>query len=155
MTQSMMSMMSAVQCGSNYTMHAAGFLDGLLSMSYEKFMLDLDLCAALHTYLAGMQINDDTLGLDALREGGPGAHMFGCAHTLAHYETAYWDSGLNDDLPFETWSEQGSDDAMIRANRKWQQTLADYQMPPMDDATDEALKDFMARRKASMDDAWY
>ena len=155
MTQSMMSMMSAVQCGANYILHSAGFLDGLLSMSYEKFMLDSDFCGALHSYLKGFQINDDTLGVEALREGGPGEHMFGTAHTLSHYESAYWDSGLNDDQPYESWSEQGSEDSMLRANRKWKKTLADYQVPPMDEATDEALNDFITRRKASMDDAWY
>ncbi len=155
MTQSMMSMMSAVQGGANYILHSAGFLDGLLSMSYEKFVLDLDLCGALHTYLGGLQVNDATLGLDALREGGPGAHMFGTSHTLAHYETAYWDSGLNDDQPFESWSEQGSEDSMTRANRKWKQALAEYQMPPMEEASNEAFIDFVARRKASLDDAWY
>ncbi len=79
MTQSMFSMLAAVQCGANYILHSAGFLDGLLSMSYEKFVMDLDLCAALHTYLRGLEVNDDTLGLEALREGGPGAHMFGVA----------------------------------------------------------------------------
>ena len=155
MTQGLMSMMSAVQCGANYILHSAGFLDGLLSMSYEKFMLDSDLCGALHSYLAGFEVNDDTLGLDALREGGPGAHMFGSAHTMAHYQNAYWDSSMNDDLTYETWSEQGSEDSMLRANRRWKKTLQDYQAPAIEEAIDDALQDFVARRKASMQDAWY
>jgi len=155
MTQSTMSMMSAVQCGANYILHSAGFVDSLLSMSYEKFILDTDLCGALHSYLNGFEINDDTLGLDALREGGPGQHMFGTAHTLAHYQTAYWESQTNDDQPYESWLEQGGDSAMIRANRIWKKTLQAYQAPAMDESIDDALKDFIARRKASMDDAWY
>mgnify|MGYP000414180213 CR=1 FL=1 len=154
-TQGMMSMMSAIQGGANYILHSAGFLDGLLSMSYEKFMMDTDICGALHAYLNGFEINDDTLGIESLREGGPGQHMFGTAHTLAHYETAYWDTDLNDDQPYETWSEQGGDDAMIRANRKWKQVLADYKAPHMDADKEEALQDFVARRKAEMKDAWY
>jgi len=155
MTQSMMSMMSAVQCGANYLLHSAGFLDGLLSMSYEKFIMDVDVCGALHAYMQGLEINDDSLGIDALREGGPGEHMFGAAHTLAHYETAYWDSGLNDDQPFESWSEQGEEDSMVRANRKWKQMLAEYQSPHLDESTDEALREFVDKRKSSMEDAWY
>jgi trimethylamine--corrinoid protein Co-methyltransferase len=155
MSQSMMSMMSAVQCGGNYILHSAGFLDGLLSMSYEKFVLDTDICGALHTYLGGIKVDEDTLALDALREGGPGEHLFGTAHTLAHYETAYWDSGLNDDQPYESWSEQGGEDAMLRANHKWKKTLADYQPPNLDMGIDEQLKGFVAERKASMKDAWY
>ena len=155
MTQSVLSMMSAIQCGAHYILHSAGFLDGLLSMSYEKFMLDADLCAALHAYLAGLAVDEDTLGIEALAEGGPGKHLFSTAHTLRHYETAYWDSALNDDQPFETWFEQGEENAMARANRSWKQTLETYQAPPIDAAVDEALKDFIAARKSSMEDRWY
>lgn len=155
MTQSMMSMMSAVQCGANYILHAAGFLDGLLSMSYEKFIFDTDVCGALHTYLNGVAVTEDSLGIDALKEGGPGEHMFGTAHTLSHYKTAYWDSHLNDDRPWETWSETGSEDSMTRANRAWKKILQDYQAPPLDDDIDGQLKEFVAGKKASMDDAWY
>ena len=151
----MMSMMSAVHCGAHYILHSAGFLDGLLSMSYEKFMWDTDICSALHTYYKGVEINDDTLGLDSLLEGGPGAHMFGTAHTMAHYETAFWDSAMNDDQTYESWTEQGEADAMLRANRRWKQTLQEFEAPAMDEGLDEALKDFVATRKASMDDAWY
>ncbi|MBS0125430.1 trimethylamine methyltransferase family protein [Thetidibacter halocola] len=155
MQQSMMSMMSAIQGGANYILHTAGFLDGLLSMSYEKFVMDCDMAGALHSYLAGIEVTEDTLGFDALAQNGPGEHMFGTDHTLRHYETAYWDSGLNDDLPFETWEERGALDSAQRANARWKETLNNYQPPPIDIATDEALRDFIARQKASMPDAWY
>jgi trimethylamine--corrinoid protein Co-methyltransferase len=155
MSQSVMSMMSAVQCGANFILNAAGFLDGLLSMSYEKFMLDCDLSGSLHAYLRGLEVNDETLAVDALREGGPGRHLLTTAHTLAHLETAYWDSALNDDRPFETWSEEGGADAMTRANRMWKDRLAAYQAPPLDTGVDEALREFVARKKASRQDAWY
>ncbi len=155
MQQSMMSMMSAIQSGGNYILHSAGFLDGLLSMSYEKFIMDTDVCGALHAYLNGVKVNEDTLGFDALAENGPGEHMFGCAHTMRHYKTAYWDSGFTDDLPFETWSESGGEDGMMRANRQWKKRLADYQAPPLDVAKDDALKEFIAKKKASVEDAWY
>ncbi len=155
MTQGVISMLSAVQCGANFILHAAGFLDGLLSMSYEKFMLDADLCGALHSYLKGVEVSENALALDAFREVGPGNHFFGCAHTMANYETAYWDSALNDDETHETWSERGGEDAMTRANRAWKQTLDAYETPYLDPATDDALKDFVARRKSEMGDAWY
>jgi trimethylamine--corrinoid protein Co-methyltransferase len=93
MTEGTMSMLAAIHCGANFILHSAGFLDGLLSMSYEKFMLDADLCGALHTYLDGVKIDENQLAEDAFTEVGPGNHFFGSAHTLANYETAYWDSG--------------------------------------------------------------
>ena len=83
MNEGTMSMLAAVHCGANFILHSAGFLDGLLSMSYEKFVMDTDFCGALHTYLDGVKIDDNQLALDAFREVGPGNHFFGCAHTLA------------------------------------------------------------------------
>ncbi len=155
MNESTMSMLAAVHCGANFILHSAGFLDGLLSMSYEKFMMDADYCGALHTYLDGVTIDDNQLALEAFREVGPGNHFFGCAHTMANYETAFWDSGVADNEPFEKWEAAGSHDAAFRANRKWKQALADYEAPPLDEAIDDALQDFMARRKAQTEDAWY
>ncbi|PTE14992.1 trimethylamine methyltransferase family protein [Pseudogemmobacter blasticus] len=155
MTEGTMSMLAAVHCGANFILHAAGFLDGLLSMSYEKFMLDDDLCGALHAYLDGVKIDDDQLAVDAFAEVGPGNHFFGCSHTMAHYETAFWDSGLADNEPFEKWEAAGSEDAATRANRAWKLRLAEYEAPPLDEGLRDGLRDFVARRKAEVADAWY
>ncbi|MCW3783661.1 trimethylamine methyltransferase family protein [Defluviimonas salinarum] len=155
MTESVMSMLAAIHCGANFILHSAGFLDGLLSMSYEKFMLDADLCGALHSYLDGVKIDDNQLAVDAFAEVGPGNHFFGCAHTMANYETAFWDSETADNEPFEKWEANGSTDAATRANRLWKEKLREYQAPHLDEGIDEALKDYIAKKKASMPDAWY
>jgi len=155
MTEGTMSMLAAIHCGANFILHSAGFLDGLLSMSYEKFMLDADLCGALHSYLDGVKVDDDQLAVDALAEVGPGNHFFGCSHTMAHYETAFWDSELSDNEPFEKWEAAGSTDAATRANRAWKQRLAEFEAPPMEAGMREALESFVARKKAAVDDMWY
>lgn len=155
MNEGTVSMLAAVHCGANFILHSAGFLDGLLSMSYEKFVMDADFCGALHTYLDGVKVDDNQLALDAFREVGPGHHFFGCAHTMANYETAFWDTEIADNEPFEKWEAAGSGDAATRANRKWKRALAEYQPPPLDAGVDEALQDFMSRRKGEMEDAWY
>ncbi|MEN8741606.1 MAG: trimethylamine methyltransferase family protein [Phaeobacter gallaeciensis] len=155
MQQSMMSMMSAIQGGANFILHSAGFLDGLLSMSYEKFVMDCDMAGALHAYMKGIEVNEDTLGFDALAQNGPGEHLFGTDHTLRHYQTAYWDSALNDDQPFETWSEQGEIDSAQRANQRWKAILNTYEAPALDAGIDEALCDFISCKKESMPDAWF
>jgi len=155
MNEGTMSMLAAVHCGANFILHSAGFLDGLLSMSYEKFVLDTDFCGALHSYLDGVVIDDNQLAVEAFKEVGPGAHFFGSAHTMANYQTAFWDSELADNDPFEKWELAGSADAAKRANALWKKRLAEYQAPPLDPAKDEALTDFVARRKAAAPDAWY
>ncbi|ODT07602.1 MAG: trimethylamine methyltransferase [Mesorhizobium sp. SCN 65-20] len=155
MNEGTMSMLAAVHCGANFILHSAGFLDGLLSMSYEKFVMDADFCGALHTYLDGVKIDDNQLALDAFREVGPGNHFFGCAHTMANYETAFWDSAIADNEPYEKWEAAGSVDAASRANKRWKTMLAEYEAPPLDPGIDEALREYMTRKKASMEDAWY
>ncbi|MBD1547088.1 trimethylamine methyltransferase family protein [Roseibium aggregatum] len=155
MGEGTMSMLAAVHCGANFILHSAGFLDGLLSMSYEKFVMDTDLCGALHTYLDGVTVDDNSLALDAFPEVGPGNHFFGCAHTMANYQTAFWDSDMADNEPFEKWSDAGSVDAATRANRLWKKRLEDYQAPEIDGSVDEALQAYVARKKASVEDQWY
>jgi len=155
MNEGTMSMLAAVHCGANFILHSAGFLDGLLSMSYEKFVMDADFCGALHTYLDGVRIDDNQLALDAFREVGPGNHFFGCAHTMANYETAFWDSEIADNEPFEKWEAAGGADAATRANRQWKKMLAEYEAPPLDEGIDDALRDFIDRGKAATVDAWY
>lgn len=156
MQEGVMSMLSAVHCGANFILHSAGFLDGLLSMSYEKFVMDADFCGALHSYLAGVVVDDNTLAMDAFTEVGPGSHFLGSAHTMRNYQTAFWDSGLSDNEPFEKWSQEGgSTDMAARANRQWKKSLAEYEAPPLDVAVDEALQDFVNRKKSALPDAWY
>jgi len=155
MTEGTMSMLSAINSGANFILHSAGFLDGLLSMSYEKFMLDADLCGALHSYLDGIKVDDNELALDAFKEVGPGNHFFGCAHTMANYETAFWDSDLADNEPFEKWEIAGSTDAATRANGLWKKRLAEFEAPAMDAGIRQGLEEFVAAKKAETKDMWY
>ena len=155
MMEGTMSMLAAIHCGANFILHSAGFLDGLLSMSYEKFMLDADLCGALHSYLDGVVINNDTLAVEAFAEVGPGNHFFGCAHTMAHYETAFWDSDLSDNEPFEKWEAAGSTDAATRANALWKKRLAEFEAPALDDGVAQGLREFVEAKKTAVEDAWY
>ncbi len=155
MQEGVMSMLSAVHCGANFILHSAGFVDGLLAMSYEKFVMDTDFCGALHSYMAGVVVDDNTLAMDAFEEVGPGSHFLGSAHTMRNYQTAFWDSALSDNEPFEKWSEAGSTDMATRANARWKKTLAEYEAPPLDIAIDEALLDYVERTKRAKPDAWY
>ncbi|RUS60491.1 trimethylamine methyltransferase [Pseudorhodobacter sp. E13] len=155
MTEGTMSMLSAIHCGANFILHSAGFLDGLLSMSYEKFMLDADLCGALHSYLDGIKVDDNQLALDAFKEVGPGNHFFGCAHTMGNYETAFWDSDLADNEPFEKWEAAGSTDAATRANTLWKKRLAEFEAPALDAGIRQGLEEFVAAKKSAIKDMWY
>ena len=155
MQESTASMMSGILAGSNMVFHAAGWLEGGLTMGYEKFVMDLDHCGMMLRMLSGLTVDAEGLAAEAYREAGPGEAFLGTAHTLAHFETANYLSDLADADSYEQWLEGGRLDLEQRAGRRWKQMLADYAPPPLDPAIDEALQDFMARKKASMPDQWH
>ncbi len=149
------SMLSTVLGGANYVLHAAGWLEGGLCTGYEKLILDADRLGAYQVLLSGMPVDDDALARDAYEEVEPSGHFLGCAHTLRNYETAFYDAVMSDSENVESWEERGAKDAQQRAFERWQQMLQDYEAPPIDPAVDEALRDFVARRKDELPDAWY
>jgi trimethylamine--corrinoid protein Co-methyltransferase len=122
-------------------------------MGYEKFILDLDQCGQMHAFARGMDLSPNGQAVDAIVENGPGQHFLGTAHTLANFETAFYRSSVADNNSFEQWELDGSLDAAQRANAIWKQMLADYEAPPLDDAKDEELQDWIARKKASFPDS--
>ena len=117
--------------------------------------VDADRLGAYQVLLSGMPMDDNALARDAYEEVEPSGHFLGCAHTLRNYETAFYDAVMSDSENVESWEERGAKDAQERAFDRWQQMLRDYEAPPIDRAVDEALKDFVARRKHELPDAWY
>ena len=142
-----MCLWAAVMGHANIIFASAGWLEGGLSGSYEKLILDAEILQLMTESMQPMQVNTDTLGFDAIKEVGPGGHFFGSPHTLARYEHAFYHPILTDTRNYETWAEQGGESAEIRANRIWKQMLAEYEKPPMDAGVEDQLIDFVARRK--------
>ncbi len=145
--ESEMSIWSAVMGHANWVLHGAGWLEGGLTASFEKMILDAEMLQMMAAFLDPVVVDDDSLGFEAIAEVGPGGHFFGTAHTLARYETAFYEPIVSDWRNFETWEDGGSLDATQRANAVWKQILADYEPPPLDPAVAEAIDDFVARRK--------
>jgi trimethylamine---corrinoid protein Co-methyltransferase len=139
--------------GVNFVLHTAGWLEGGLAMGYEKFVMDADQSGMMHTLLAGVDLSENGQALDAIREVGPGKHFLGCAHTQANFQTAFYRSPLADNNSVEQWEAEGAKDMTARANALWKKQLAEYEAPPLEQATDEALLDYIARRKASFPDS--
>jgi trimethylamine--corrinoid protein Co-methyltransferase len=107
----------------------------------------------MHAFLAGVDLSENGQAMDAIREVGPGKHFLGCAHTQANFQTAFFRSTLADNNSAEQWEAEGSQDMAQRANAQWKKMLQEYQPPPIDPALDEALLDFVARRKSSFPDS--
>ncbi len=143
---------ATLMAGVNFALHAAGWLEGGLVMSYEKFVMDADQLGILQTLAHGINLSADGQALSAIQEVGPGGHFLGCAHTQAHFETAFYRSPIADNNSFEQWAADGEKDAAARANTLWKRTLADYQPPALDEGINEALGEYVAQRKRELPD---
>jgi len=149
------SLWPAFLAGANFILHSAGWLEGGLVMSYEKFLMDAEQCGAFHVIGRGLALDDNGFALDAFREVGPGSHFLGCAHTLRNYETAFFDFELSDNNSFEQWSQEGAHDIVWRANRAVKAMLAAHEAPPLAPDVRESLEAFIAARKAALPDVSY
>lgn len=147
------SLWPAVMGGVNFMLHGAGWLEGGLSSSYEKFIMDADQLAMMEVLAQGVDLSENGQAMDAIREVGPGGHYLGCAHTQANFETAFYRSPIHNYESFEQWSQEGSLDIAARANTQWKEWLAAYEAPDIDPAIDEALLDFIDQKKKSMPDS--
>ena len=145
---------TSLLAGVNFMLHACGWLEGGLVSSFEKFAMDADQLGALHKFAGGVDIGVNGQGLSAIREVGPGGHYLGCEHTQSNFKSAFWRSGLFDHRPFETWAEDGGPDTQSLARDLVKKRLADYEAPPLDQAKNEELLDFMAQKKKSMPDSF-
>ena len=146
-------LLPTITAGVNFVLHAAGWLEGGLSSSYEKLIMDADQLGMMQVFAEGTDLSENGQALSAIREVGPGKHFLGCNHTQENFKTAFYRSSIADNNSFEQWELEGSSDATVRANKIWKKMLNDYQPPEIDPAIDEALLEFIAKRKGSFADS--
>jgi len=137
----------AVLGGANLIYHAAGWLEGGLTASYEKLILDVEILQNMVEFLRPLKWDADELGFDAIRDVPAGGHFFGAAHTMARYEHAFYQPLLSDWRSYENWAIAGAKDAAQRATDLWQQALAEYEEPVIDAARREELEAYVAKRR--------
>jgi trimethylamine--corrinoid protein Co-methyltransferase len=142
------SLWGAIQGGVNLLMHGAGWMEGGLHASYEKMIVDADLLHMVSAFLEPPVVDEATLGLDAIRDVGPGGHFFGTQHTQDRFRTAFYKPMISDWRNYEAWEEGGSPQAPNRANAIWKDMLAAYEPPALDASIKEELEAFVARRHA-------
>ncbi|MDQ2067808.1 trimethylamine methyltransferase family protein [Xinfangfangia sp. CPCC 101601] len=150
------SMHSTVLAGSNFTLHAAGWLEGGLSTGFEKLIMDADRLGGYQKLFGlGLETDDNAFARDAYAEVQPGGHFLGSGHTMRNYQTAFYEPKLSDSENVESWEEGGSMDMRHRAFLRWNEMLRHYEPPALDAAKAEELAAYVARRKNELPDAWY
>ncbi len=146
--ETQMSAWGAVLAGATVLIHGAGWIEGGLTVSYEKLITDLEVMQIFAELCAETPAGEGEIALDALTEVQPGGHFFGCAHTMERYATAFYDPLVADWSSFGTWTERGAKDASTRATAIWQRLLDTAPAFAHDPDSAEALSGFIARRTA-------
>ena len=147
-------MQPTMLAGVNFVLHTAGWLEGGLSMGYEKFILDVDQAARWHAFTKGVDMSPNGQALDALLSNEPGTHFLGHPHTLANFENAFWRSSNADNGSFEQWDLEGAKDANLRANASGRRCSPTTSPRRSTTAVDEELREFIERKKASFADSY-
>jgi len=140
--------------GVNFMLHACGWLEGGLVASFDKFVMDADQLGILHHLAKGVDMSENGQAMSAIREVNASTHYLGTEHTQANFKSAFWRTDLLDYKPFETWEDEGSRDTLQLARERVAKLMNDYQKPAIDPAVEEALKEYVAKKKASMPDAF-
>jgi trimethylamine--corrinoid protein Co-methyltransferase len=143
------SLWAAIQSGSHVVYHAAGWLEGGLIASPEKFVMDCELLQQMQRYLDSSltATGIGELAFDAVAEVGGDGHYFGAAHTHERYQTAFYQPFLSDLRNHEAWLQGGAIWTAERAHRISRDIVAAFEPPAMDEAIREELEDFVAKRK--------
>lgn len=146
--ESAMSLWACIMSHTNMVHHATGWLEGGLVASMEKVIIDAEMIDTMRAWLgAPLDVSDEALAFDAIKEVAPGGHYFGAAHTMSRFETAFHRPLVSDVKNFQNWVEAGSLTATQRANTVWKRLLENYQAPPIDPAKIEAIDGYIARRR--------
>ncbi len=145
--ESGMSLMACILGHAHMVHHGLGWLEGGLTASFEKTVIDAEMIRAWADTLKPIDTGDAALAVDAILSVNPGGHFFGTVHTLERFERAFYQPMVSDWRNFETWREDGAKDATRRAHEIYKRLIGEYQEPAMDEAVDEALRAHMARRR--------
>ncbi|MEO8243654.1 MAG: trimethylamine methyltransferase family protein [bacterium] len=146
--ETMFSLWAAIMAGGNLVIHSAGWMEGGLVASFEKFALDVELLQMVEAFLEPIIVDEDSMALDAMLEVGPGGHFFGAAHTMSRYSTAFHQPLISDWRNYHQWVEAGSPEAPEKANALWKKAVAEYREPPVEPRIACEIDAFVERRLA-------
>src|SRR5712671_6612361 len=150
--EALMTLLPTFLAGTNFVMHAAGWLEGGLVSCYEKFIIDVELLKMLRVEFTPLEITEESLAFGAHEEVGHGGHFLGAQHTMERFRECFYRPLLSSTANYERWVRLGAKDAAARASEICAKTLEEYEQPPLDDAIRAELEDFVTRRRAELGD---
>ena len=144
--ESMFSLLTTINNGIDFVLHAGGIMSSYLAFSYEKFIMDDEICGMLRQYLKGIQVDAETLAYEVITNVGPGGHFLGEDHTLERCRTEFFQPNLFDRVGLEAWWDGARLDTTARAVQRWKDLIASYQLPPIDEIVVRQLQAYVEEK---------
>jgi trimethylamine--corrinoid protein Co-methyltransferase len=144
--ESMMSLLTTVNSGVAFVLHSAGILSSYLAFSYDKFVLDDEMCGMVRRFMQGLVVDDKTLAYDVIAGAGPGGNYLMEPTTVKRCRTEFWRPRVCDRGGLEAWMQGGQQTAIDRARRRWKQLVAEHEDPALDETTSRQLKSYVEAR---------
>jgi trimethylamine--corrinoid protein Co-methyltransferase len=141
--ESMMGLLTAVNSGADFVLHAAGILSSYLTFSYEKFVLDDEMCGRIRRFHQPLIVDDDTLAYELIAQVGPGGNYLVEAETVKRCRTEFWETAVSDRTALDEWEQAGRPDVVTRATQRWRQLVAAHEDPPLERVTARQLEAFV------------
>lgn len=141
--EAMLSLLTTVNSGMDFVLHSAGILSSYLAFSYEKFVLDDEMCGIMRRYRRGISVTPDTLAYDVIANVGSGGNFLMEKHTLKRCRTEFWQPALFERVDLAAWQTAGCPDVVGQARQRWQRLLVEHQDPPLDETTTRQLQSFV------------
>ena len=150
--EALMTMLPTFLAGTNYVMHAAGWLEGGLVSCYEKFVIDIELLRMMQEEFQPLEVDEESLAFGAHEEVGHGGHFLGAQHTMERFRTCFYRPLVSSSQNYERWNREGGKEAAVRAGEICQKTLDAYEAPPLDESVRQQLQDYVVRRRKELGD---
>jgi len=150
--EAMMTMWPTMLAGTNFVMHAAGWLESALVTCYEKFIMDVEVLRMLLEVFKPLEVNEEALAYSAHQEVGQGGHFLGAVHTLERFRECFYRPLLSSTENYERWNRKGGRDAATRANEVWKHKLEEYEQPAMEPELEQELRAYVDRRRTELGD---
>jgi len=143
--ESMFSLYTTINSGIDFVLHAAGIISSYLAFSYEKFIMDDELCGMLKHYFRGMEVSPETLAVDVIKNVGHDGHYLGESHTIERCRSEFWLPDLGDRSGLEAWWGGDQENTTARCTKRWEELLDNYMEPTLDDSVGKQIQEYLKK----------
>jgi trimethylamine:corrinoid methyltransferase-like protein len=145
--ESALALSTAARSGVNFILHACGILGSYIAMSFEKFIVDEEVCGMVKNMFKPLALTDESIDLDVIKEVGIGGQYLTHPKTFQLCRTEFFLPGLMSRKNPDAWAKAGKERIDQIAEDKVGQRLASYEKPEIDPTIEKQLMEYVEKRK--------